>query len=401
MVIYNKYHLTERSWKMEKAYFIFAALISVPVYLTADTLPMVPQSGFEVVQTGIEHGTVSEVQTYTPTVAGSTGKVKVYTPPGYTKDKKYSVLFVLHGCGGSCNDWTIGSGINGNGNGEKADIISDNLIAGKFTAKANYKLPPTFIIVMPTNFKGSGMPGDANNCNTQAYHDWEPDLAPGGGLLTWVQKNYSVYTDRNHMALAGLSMGGGETIRIGLSNLDTYAYLGPMSAAATCCDAASTMLPNGGAKAKAQLRLFFQTHGGSDFGTAGQAIHTYMDQQGIKNYWFVDRTLGHEPAVWKDGLWNLLQMAADVGWLDTVATGVRENKYSNFAIVNTAEKAGVFDLRGKAVKFISDPRGFNWVNDLAPGSYIIRWQNGGRTCYAKYFVGNRKLYIDHNPRGQL
>jgi hypothetical protein len=385
----KKITFTERGWKMKKSYFISAALIAVPVLLSAQTLPMVPPSGFEVVQSGIEHGTVSAVQTYTSTVAGSTGKVKVYTPPGYTTSRKYSVLILLHGCGGSYNDWTIGSGINGNGNGEKADIISDNLIAGKFTAKANFKLPPTFIIVMPTNFKGSGMPGDGNNCNTQAYHDWEPDLAPGGGLLTWVRKNYSVYTDREHTAIGGLSMGGGETIRIGLKNLDsTYAYLAPMSAAATCCDAPATMIPDV-AKAKKLLKLMFQIKGGSDFGSAGESLHTWMDQQGIKNYWFVDRNLGHEPAVWKDGLWNFLQMAFEVGWLDSATTGVREHKPFNSAVVKTDEKVGVFDLRGKAVKFIADPRGSNWANDLAPGSYIIRWQNGGRTCNAKYFNGSR------------
>ena len=101
---------------MKKAHFIFAALISVPVCLAADTLPMVPQSAYEQVQSGIAHGTVSDVQNYTSTVAGNTGKVKVYTPPGYTKDKKYSVLFLIHGCNGSYNDWTIGAGINGNGN---------------------------------------------------------------------------------------------------------------------------------------------------------------------------------------------------------------------------------------------------------------------------------------------
>jgi endo-1,4-beta-xylanase len=389
MVIYNKYHLTERIWKMKKAYFIFAAFSAIPVLLSAQTLPMVPPSGFEVVQSGIEHGTVSAVQTYTSTVAGNTGKVKVYTPPGYTKDKKYSLLILLHGCGGSYNDWTIGSGINGNGNGEKADIISDNLIAGKFTAKANFKLPPTFIIVMPTNFKGSGMPGDAKNCDIQAYHDWEPDLAPGGGLLTWVQKNYSVYTDREHNALAGLSMGGGETIRIGLKNLDSnYAYLAPMSAAATCCDAPATMIPDV-AKAKKLLKLMFQIKGGSDFGSAGQSLHSWMDGQGIKNYWFSDRNLGHEPAVWKDGLWNFLQMASEVGWLDSATTGVREHKPFNLAVVKGAEEVGVFDLRGKAVKFIADPQGADWANDLAPGSYIIQWQNGRQNYSAKYFVGGR------------
>ena len=373
---------------MKKAYFVFVAFLAVPIYLIAQTLPMVLPSGYDKVQSGIEHGTVSELLTYPTTVANSTGKVKVYTPPGYKKDKKYSVLFLLHGCGGSYNDWTIGAGINGNGNGENAHIISDNLIAGKFVAKTGFKLPPNFIVVMPTNFRGSGMPGDANNCNIQAFHDWEVDLSPNGGLLTWVRKNYSVYTDREHYAIAGLSMGGGETIRIGLKNLEsTFAYIGPFSSAATCCDAPATMIPDV-AKAKRLIKLWLHIKGGSDMG-AGEALHTYMDQQGIKNYWWIDRNLGHVPEVWKDGLWNFLQMAYDVGWLDTMTTGVREHKSFNFAVVKGTEKVGVFDLRGKAVKLIADSRGADWANDLAPGSYIIQWQNGRQNYSGKYFIGGR------------
>jgi endo-1,4-beta-xylanase len=386
MVVYNKSYLTERSWKMKKACIIFVSLISVPVYLTADTLPMVPPTGFET-QQSVPHGTVSAPLTYTSTVPGNTGKCRVYTPPGYTKDKKYSVLFLLHGCAGAYNDWVFGQAGEANRTGQNADWIADNLIAGKYTAQAGFKLPPTFIMVMPTNFRGSGNPGDPNNCNIQAFHDWEPDLAPGGGLLTWVRNNYSVYTDREHTAIAGLSMGGGETIRIGLKNLEsTYAYIGPMSAAATCCDAPATMIPDV-AKAKKLIKLFFQIKGGSDFGSAGESLHTWLDQQGIKNYWFSDRNLGHVNTVWKDAVWNFLQMAPAVGWLDSATTTVRENKPSTIAVA-AAEKISVFDLRGKTVKFISNPRGSNWANDLTPGSYIIRWQNGSRTCSGKYFVGS-------------
>jgi endo-1,4-beta-xylanase len=278
-------------------------------------LPKKPPAGFDKAQTGIDHGTVSEVLIYTTSVAGNTGKVKVYTPPGYSTSKKYSVLFLLHGCNGSYNDWTIGEGVNGNGNGNNAQNIADNLIAGKFTAVADYKLPAAFILVMPTNFKGSGMPGDANNCNVDAFHAWEPDLKPGGGLLTWVQKNYSVYTDADHTAILGLSMGGGETLNIGLGNLDTYHYIAPLSAAATAY-ATSTLLPNNGAKAKEVMKLFFVDQGGSgDIGTLGEGVHTYMDQQGITNYFWIDPGLGHVNTVWKDGLWNFLQMADFTNWL--------------------------------------------------------------------------------------
>ena len=283
--------------------------------IKASGLPKKPPAGFDKVQSGIDHGTLSDALSYTSTVQGNTGKVKVYTPPGYSTSKKYSVLFLLHGCNGSYNDWTIGAGVNGNGNGENAHIIADNLIAGMFTAQANFKLPAAFITVMPSNFKGGGMPGDANNCNIDAYHTWEADLKPGGGLLTWVQKNYSVFTDADHYAVAGFSMGGGETLNIGLENLDTYHYLGPLSAAATAYPT-STLFPNSGATAKAVMKLMFiDQGGGGDIGTVGQDIHTYLDQQSITNYFWIDPGPGHVPEVWKDGLWNFLQMAAMSGWL--------------------------------------------------------------------------------------
>jgi len=390
------YLLKKDGLKMKNVYVNLAAFLAVPVYLTADTLPMAPPSAYEQVQSGITHGTVSDVQNYTSTVAGNTGKVKVYTPPGYTKDKKYSVLFLIHGCGGSYNDWTIGAGINGNGNGEKADIISDNLIAGK-SAKAGYKLPPNFIIVMPSNFTGSGMPGDANNCVMSAYQSWEADVGPGGGLLTWIQKNYSVYTDQKHYAIAGFSMGGMLTYDIGLKNLDMYAYHGPFSGGGPN----HALLPDGGAKAKAQIKLMFLAVGANESTTNIQAGHKYLDSLGIKNYLMIVPGFAHEPGTWKTALWNFLQMADAAGWLDAATPVVRENKPFNFTAVTTAGKVGVFDLRGKAIKFISDPRGSNWANDLAPGSYIIHWQYGRQNYSGKYFVGSRKLYIDHNPGGQL
>ena len=81
---------------------------------------MTPPVGYNIRQSGISHGTVSAALKYTSTVAGNTGMVKVYTPPGYSTSQKYSVLFLIHGCGGSYNDWTIGAGPNGNGNGENS-----------------------------------------------------------------------------------------------------------------------------------------------------------------------------------------------------------------------------------------------------------------------------------------
>jgi hypothetical protein len=64
------------------------------------------------------------------------------------------------------------------------------------------------------------------------------------------------------------------------------------------------------------MKLFFVDQGGSgDIGTIGQGVHTFIDQQGITNYFWIDPGLGRVTEVWKDGLWNFLQLADVTGWL--------------------------------------------------------------------------------------
>jgi enterochelin esterase-like enzyme len=346
---------------MKTTNFIAAALFSIPVCIAAATLPAMPPTGFQQNKSGIAHGQVSASLTIPSTVKNNQAKVMVYTPPGYSKDKKYSLLILMHGMMGNETDWTSKG---------SASYIADNLIAAG-------KVKPNFIIVIPDNCIQSI--GDVMT----SFANWDPDL--DSTLIPWIQKNYSVYTDRSHMALAGLSMGGGQTYNLGLTQLDRFAYLGPFSAAPDV-DPISKLFPDNGTKAKTDLKLIFQTYGANDgLINNGKTVKTYMDSKGINNTWWIVPNEAHTWNVWMYSLWNFLQMASAAGWQDDPVTQVvREYNPSDFNVVNSVGKAGAFDLRGRVINFIVEPRGSVGKNDLAPGPYVIPVQDGNRMYSALF-----------------
>jgi enterochelin esterase family protein len=153
----------------------------------------------------VPHGAVGEV-TYHSTALGRTRRMHVYTPPGYEKGTgKYPVFYLLHGASDSDNSWSsVG----------RAGFILDNLIAAG-------KAKP-MIVVMPaghTTRGGFSVPGGAD----EFARDFLSDVMP------YVEKNYRVLTDRGSRAIAGLSMGGGQTLSIGIPHLSKFAYLGVFS----------------------------------------------------------------------------------------------------------------------------------------------------------------------------
>jgi endo-1,4-beta-xylanase len=287
--------------------FLLGLCSLVAANLGAQTLPAAPPSGFEAKAEGIGHGLVSSTMIYPSTVKGNQGTVKVYTPPGYSKDKKYSVLYLLHGLGGDENDWTVGQ-VGGSGGGD-AGQIADKLIA-------EGKIKPSFIIVMPknnigvTDMKNIDFPGAI-----KSYERWTPDFLTE--LIPFIESHYPVYTDREHRALAGLSMGGGQVYNIGLTHLDLLAYLGSFSAAPNTYDN-EKLFPDGGIKAGRDLKLLFHSYGINDnLIWNGLHVHLFCDSRGIKNYWWLVPGAGHDLAVWRASLWNFLQLAEDAGWTDS------------------------------------------------------------------------------------
>jgi enterochelin esterase family protein len=157
----------------------------------------------------VPHGAVAAVTYYSRSLKRFR-RMHVYTPPGYEKgDGKYPVLYLLHGAGDSDASWsTVG----------RAGFILDNLLAA---GKAR-----PMIVAMPAGhagpFRFGGAPGAANRRDEFA-EDFVNDLRP------YVEKNYRVLADRAHRAVAGLSMGGMQTLNIAFGHLDDYAYVGVFS----------------------------------------------------------------------------------------------------------------------------------------------------------------------------
>jgi enterochelin esterase family protein len=154
----------------------------------------------------VPHGNVAEVNYYS-TALKADRRMHVYMPPGYeTSNRKYPVFYLLHGAGDSDDSWsTVG----------RAGFILDNLI--------NEKKAKPMIVVMPAGHtRGPAAPIGATN--TDAFvADFVTDIMP------YVQKTYRVQTDRASTALAGLSMGGLQTLNIGIPNLEKFGYLGVYS----------------------------------------------------------------------------------------------------------------------------------------------------------------------------
>jgi enterochelin esterase-like enzyme len=158
----------------------------------------------------VPHGEIRMVL-YESKTMGVTRWVWIYTPPNYDKSgEKYPVFYLLHGNGEAQNGWIM--------NG-RANIILDNLIADK---KA---LP--MIVVMPQGHALQGanvgplvrLTGETDMFSKRFPQDLLQEVIP------LVERNYRVYMDADHRAIAGLSMGGGQALSIGLARTDLFHYV--------------------------------------------------------------------------------------------------------------------------------------------------------------------------------
>jgi enterochelin esterase family protein len=175
------------------------------------SLVVVPGANFVDDRDNVPHGAVAAVYYYSSSL-GRQRRMHIYTPPGYeTSKKKYPVFYLLHGSSDSDASWSTEG---------RANFILDNLIA-------DGKAEP-MIIVMPaghTSRRGYQRPSpDGKPARDEFAEDFVNDIMP------YVEKNYRVGKDRAHTAIAGLSMGGGQTIDISLAHLDRFAYVGVWSA---------------------------------------------------------------------------------------------------------------------------------------------------------------------------
>jgi enterochelin esterase-like enzyme len=144
---------------------------------SGDTRFSAPPDGFDIRRDGVERGKLQMVE-YDSTTVGAKRKAQVYTPPGYSTDQKYPVLYLLHGIGGDENEWSRGG---------STDVILDNLYAQK-------KVVP-MIVVLPNGRAAKDVTRrDPIPKQSPAFAAFEKDLLTD--LIPFIEKNYSVKTDR-------------------------------------------------------------------------------------------------------------------------------------------------------------------------------------------------------------
>lgn len=316
-----------------------AATVGWAVYAAAilaqsapPAFPNAPE-GFDAQRPGIATGRVERVE-YASSVTGGMKPAMVYTPPGYSSAQRYPVLYLLHGIGGNETHWP-GPGA--------AGTILDNLIADQRAVPMIVVMPhgrssnePETSLFGGRGRGGRGAPGAAPAPNPAAGGQGragQPPAAgdgraagPGGGgrgggmgvefeayaaferelladLIPFIESRYSVQAGREHRALAGLSMGGGQSLNFGLGNLDTFAWVGGFSSAPNTSPPAQ-LVPDPAA-ARQQLKLLWVSCGDQDsLFNISEGVHTYLAEQKVPHVWHIDVGGGHTFPVWKNNLYH-------------------------------------------------------------------------------------------------
>ena len=274
--------------------------------------------GFDIVRGDVLHGQIDTIS-YPSKTVGVNRKALVYTPPGFTREKEYPVLYLLHGIGGDEKEWY---------NGGHPETILDNLYAEK---KVEY-----MIVVMPN---GRAMKDDRATGNVfdkvkvEAFSTFEKDLL--NDLIPFVERKYPVIKDREHRAIAGLSMGGGQSLNFGLGNMDQFAWVGGFSSAPNTRKP-EELVPDP-SKARQQLKLLWISCGDKDgLITFSKRTHDYLETNHVPHIYYIEHGY-HDFKVWKNGLYmfsQLLFKPVDQSALEEIGstgsraeTNVRSAKY--------------------------------------------------------------------------
>ena len=244
-------------------------------------------AGFDQERADIPHGTLETVE-YKSTTVGTVRKATVYLPPKFDASRKYPVFYLLHGIGGDEREWLQGV----------PNVILDNLIAdGKAV---------DMIIVMPNGRAQENDRAEGNVYATApAFANFENDLLKD--LIPFIESKYNVYPDKMHRALAGLSMGGGQSLNFGLAHMDVFAYVGGFSSAPNT-NTPEVLIPDPD-KTKAENVLLWMVCGSKDgLMYNSSRLKAYCDEKGVPCTLIEYPDGVHDFVVWKYGLYNFAQL---------------------------------------------------------------------------------------------
>src|ERR1044072_2506920 len=274
---------------MKQLLFGFASLWLFALSAFSQDIVKQAPAGFDTLRSGIPHVMLDTIS-YASKTVGTQRKALIDTPLVFSKKKKYRVLYLLHGIGGDEKEGL---------KGRTPQAILDNLYA-------DGKIAP-MIVVMPN---GRAMKDDRATGNimapdkVQAFATFEQDLL--NDLIPFIEKNYPVLTDREHRAIAGLSMGGGQSLNFGLGNLDKFAWVGGFSSAPNTKEP-KELVPDP-ELAKNKLKLLWISCGANDrLISFSKRTHDYLAEKGVPHIYYIEPGV-HDFKVWKNGLYMFSQL---------------------------------------------------------------------------------------------
>lgn len=259
-----------------------------PIVLNQDDVQAFPEPPDSIAanRADIPHGKLEMIE-YDSKSVGTKRKMQVYTPPGYSSSKKYPVLYLLHGIGGEETEWQRFATPN---------LLEDNLLA-------DGKAVPMIIVMPNGRAQKDDRPVGNVYASAPAFAAFEQDLLKD--VIPTIESRYSVQQDQEHRALAGLSMGGGQSLNFGLGHLDTFAWIGGFSSAPNT-KSPSDLLPDPSI-AKEKLKLLWLSVGNKDgLIKISQGVHQYLKDKGVTHVWNVDGH-AHDPTEWRNNLYYFLQ----------------------------------------------------------------------------------------------
>jgi enterochelin esterase-like enzyme len=240
-------------------------------------------SGFDSKIDGAVYGTLIE-ESYHSNTTGVMRKCYVYTPPGYDTNLTYPVMYLLHGIGGTHNEW-----FGGNPN----EILSNLINTGK--AKPMIVVIPNVRAMNPDNVPSAIF----GTVHVNAFNNFINDLK--NDLMPFINDNYPVSNERNKRAIAGLSIGGMESLNIGISMPETFRFIGAFSSAPGLPLAPMQMiLPN-----EYKDSTFIMICCGLEDGllSFSETYNKSLEDNGVKTTYYTIHG-GHDFGVWKNGLYN-------------------------------------------------------------------------------------------------
>lgn len=322
--------------------------------------------GFDVVRNDIPKGKIDTIS-YNSKTVGVTRRAIIYTPPSYSKSKKYPVLYLLHGIGGDEKEWLTHG---------QPQVILDNMYA-------DGKLEP-MIVVMPN---GRAMKDDRATGNimapdkVEAFATFEKDLL--NDLIPFIEKKYPVLKDRENRAIAGLSMGGGQSLNFGLGNLDKFAWVGGFSSAPNTKEP-SVLVPDPQA-AKDKLKLLFISCGDADnLIRFSERTHEYLVENDVPHIYYIEPGV-HDFKVWKNGLYMFSKL---------LFKPVDQSVFNNYSLLGTPASTNV--RNAKFPQILPDSRAIFRIK--APEANLVQLDLGKKYDMVKGAEGMWEVTTE--PLGQ-